>query len=176
MITYWYIWIIYIYIYYGYSPRKNHQKNLNIPSPAQDSRVGSRLAGGISAQMNSAKMNSLVRPEQMVKSLGSDLLGALWLYIYICNKCNICHIYIWLYIYGYIWLYIWLYMTTYGTKLGSELFFSNNYVDRCNNRPAIPAWHGRASCLANLRWTISKKHLIYSDPQEDRHTYIYMYQ
>jgi hypothetical protein len=25
--------------------------------------VGSRLAGGISAQMNSAKMNSLVRPE-----------------------------------------------------------------------------------------------------------------
>ena len=54
-------------------------------------------------------------------------------------------------------------------------FFSNNYVERCSNRPAIPAWHGRASCLANLRWTISKKHLIYSDPQEDRHIYIYIF-
>ena len=86
------------------------------------------------------------------------------IYIYVINVIYVI----------YIWLYIWLYMITYGTKLGSELFFSNNYVDRWNNRPAIPAWHGRASCLANLRWTISKKHLIYSDPQEDRHTYIYI--
>ena len=89
----------------------------------------------------------------------------IYIYIYVINVIYVI----------YIWLYIWLYMITYGTKLGSELFFSNNYVDRCNNRPAIPAWHGRASCLANLRWTISKKHLIYSDPQEDRHTYIYIY-